>query len=78
MLFAQLTVGILGILVVSAEYGTGTIRATLAAAPRRPLVLVAKTVVFGAVALVVSEIVAFASSVVALVVGGLLLVRRDA
>lgn len=60
-LFAQLTIGILGVLVVSAEYGTGTIRATFAAAPRRPLVLVAKVAVFGVVALVVSEVVTFAS-----------------
>jgi len=34
-----LLLGILGILVVSSEYATGTIRATLAAAPRRPMVL---------------------------------------
>lgn len=61
LLFAQLAVGILGVLVVSAEYGTGTIRATFSAAPRRPLVLVAKTVVFGAVTLVVGEVVSFAA-----------------
>jgi len=58
--FGQLTVGVLGILVMSAEYGTGTIRATLAAAPRRTGVLAAKSVVFAAVALVVSEVSAFA------------------
>jgi len=57
--FGQFTIGILGVLVMSAEYGTGTIRATLSAAPRRPLVLAAKASVFGAVALVVSELVAF-------------------
>lgn len=57
--FGQFTIGVLGVLVMSAEYGTGTIRATLAAAPRRPLVLLAKAIVFGVVALVVSEIVAF-------------------
>jgi ABC-2 type transport system permease protein len=55
-----LLVGILGILVVSSEYGTGTIRATLAAAPRRPMVLAAKVIVFGAVTLVVAEVTAFA------------------
>ena len=48
-------------LVMSGEYSSGTIRATFSAAPRRPLVLAAKTLVFGAVALVVAEIVAFAS-----------------
>jgi hypothetical protein len=55
-----LLLGILGILVVSGEYGTGTIRATLAAAPRRPMVLAAKVLVFGAVTLVVAEVTAFA------------------
>lgn len=62
--FGQLVVGVLGVLVVSAEYGTGTIRATFAAAPRRPLVLVAKAAVFGAVTLVVSEAVALVSFLV--------------
>ncbi len=57
--FGQFSIGILGVLVMSAEYGTGTIRATFAAAPRRPRVLVAKAAVFGAVALAVSEVVAF-------------------
>jgi ABC-type transport system involved in multi-copper enzyme maturation permease subunit len=57
--FGQFTIGILGALVMSAEYGTGTIRATFSAAPRRPLVLAAKATVFGIVALVVSEVVAF-------------------
>jgi ABC-type transport system involved in multi-copper enzyme maturation permease subunit len=61
LLFCQLAIGVLGVLVMSAEYGTGTIRATFSAAPRRPLVLAAKMIVFGAVALVVAEIVAFAS-----------------
>ena len=55
----QFAIGILGALVMSGEYGTGTIRATFSAAPRRPLVLVAKAMVFGAVALVVAEVVAF-------------------
>ena len=59
--FAQLVIGVLGILVITGEYGTGTIRATLAATPRRPLVLLAKIGVFGCVALVVSEVVAFLS-----------------
>jgi ABC-type transport system involved in multi-copper enzyme maturation permease subunit len=59
--FGQLTIGVLGVLAMSGEYGSGTIRATFAAAPRRPLVLAAKTLVFGAVALVIAEIVAFAS-----------------
>jgi hypothetical protein len=55
----QLIFGVLGVLVMSAEYGTGTIRATLSAVPRRPVVLSAKVLVFGAVALVVSEVFSF-------------------
>jgi ABC-type transport system involved in multi-copper enzyme maturation permease subunit len=55
-----LLLGILGILVMSGEYATGTIRATLAAAPRRPMVLAAKVLVFGAVTLVAAEVTAFA------------------
>jgi len=58
---AQLIIGVLGVLVMSAEYGTGTIRATLSATPRRPGVLVAKASVFGIVALVVSMVTAFLS-----------------
>ena len=57
----QLIFGVLGVLVMSAEYGTGTIRATLSAVPRRPVVLSAKILVFGAVAVVVSEIFAFSA-----------------
>ena len=56
-----LLLGILGILVMSSEYATGTIRATLAAAPRRPMVLAAKVLVFGAVTLILAEFAAFAS-----------------
>ena len=55
----QFAIGVLGVLVISAEYGTGSIRSTLAAMPRRPVVLAAKVVVFGVVALVVSEGLAF-------------------
>jgi ABC-2 type transport system permease protein len=58
---AQLIIGVLGVMVMSAEYGTGTIRATLSATPRRPGVLVAKASVFGLVALVVSMLTAFLS-----------------
>jgi ABC-2 type transport system permease protein len=57
----SLVLGVLGILVVSSEYATGTIRATLAADPRRPLVLAAKVLVFAAVSLIVAEVTAFAS-----------------
>jgi ABC-2 type transport system permease protein len=54
-----LLVGVLGVLTMTSEYTSGTIRATLAAVPRRPLVLAAKAVVFGAVTLIVGEAASF-------------------
>ncbi len=53
--------GILGVLVMTGEYTSGMIRATLAAIPRRPRVLAAKTAVFGAVTLALGEAAAFIS-----------------
>jgi ABC-2 type transport system permease protein len=47
--FAQLVLGTLGVLLMSGEYGTGMIRSTLAAVPRRLPVLWAKITVFTAV-----------------------------
>ncbi|MEO3756580.1 ABC transporter permease [Streptomyces sp. B6B3] len=55
----QLVVGVLGVLSMTSEYSSGTIRATLAAIPNRPLVLAAKTAVLGLVTLAVGEVVAF-------------------
>jgi ABC-2 type transport system permease protein len=46
---AELTVGVLGVLVVTGEYASGLIRATFAAVPRRLPVLVAKAGVLAAV-----------------------------
>jgi ABC-2 type transport system permease protein len=51
--------GVLGVLVITGEYSSGMIRATLAAVPNRGLVLAAKAAVFGSVALVVGETAAF-------------------
>ncbi|MDN3357812.1 ABC transporter permease subunit [Actinomadura sp. DC4] len=56
---AQLAVGVLGVMVITGEYSTGTIRATLASVPRRLPVLWAKAAVFGAVVLVLMEAVSF-------------------
>ena len=50
---SQVAFGVLGVLVITSEYGTGMIRATLAAVPQRRLVLAAKTAVFTGTALVV-------------------------
>jgi ABC-2 type transport system permease protein len=55
----QLALGVLGVLAVTSEFSSGMIRATFAAAPRRPLVLAAKAAIVAAVALVAGEILAF-------------------
>jgi ABC-2 type transport system permease protein len=47
---AQLAIGVLGVLMMTGEYATGSIRSTLAAAPQRVTVLAAKAAVFTAVA----------------------------
>ena len=51
---AQIILGILGVLLVSGEYSSGMIRASLAAVPRRLPVLWGKAIVIGAVSLVVA------------------------
>ena len=59
MFLAQFSVGILGVLVMTAEYSTGTIRATFSAAPNRSRVFAAKAFVFGLLAFVVAEFTSF-------------------
>src|SRR6266699_3022677 len=59
MVHGLLLTGVLGVLIMTSEYTSGMIRATLAAAPRRPLVLAAKAAVFGGVTLVLGEAAAF-------------------
>ena len=49
---AELAVGVLGVLLVAGEYATGTIRASLAAVPRRLPLLWGKAVVVGLATLV--------------------------
>jgi ABC-2 type transport system permease protein len=65
MPLGQVVVAILGTLVASSEYSTGTIRATLASVPSRMLVFVAKTVSVAAIALVAGLALAFATFAVA-------------
>jgi ABC-2 type transport system permease protein len=57
----QLTLCVLGVLVITTEYSTGVIRASLLAVPQRLWMLTAKCVVFAVLLLVISEIVAFGS-----------------
>lgn len=56
----ELLAGVLGTLVITGEYRTGTIRASLAAVPRRGRLFAAKAAAVAAVALVVGEVAVFA------------------
>ncbi|MFJ9445691.1 ABC transporter permease [Kitasatospora sp. NPDC101235] len=58
--FAQLALGVLGVLVAAGEYSTGMIRSTLAAVPRRLPVLWSKAAVYWLIALVLGTVGVFA------------------
>ncbi len=58
---SQITFGVLGVLVITSEYDTGMIRATLSAVPQRRLMLAAKTIVFAVTALIVGIFACFAA-----------------
>jgi ABC-2 type transport system permease protein len=60
IVFAQVTAVVLGALVVTSEYGTGMIRATLAATPRRGAVLAAKAAVLASTLFVAGTLTALA------------------
>jgi ABC-2 type transport system permease protein len=57
----QLAICVLGALVITSEYSSGTIRASLLAVPRRIPILIAKGLVFGVLVFVVGEAVTFGS-----------------
>lgn len=57
----QLTICVLGVLVITTEYSTGVIRSSLLAVPRRLLMLAAKATVFVVLLLVLAEFVVFGS-----------------
>jgi ABC-2 type transport system permease protein len=57
----ELAFGVLGVLAISTEYETGMIRATFTAVPRRGTVFAAKALVVGAIALVLGELLVFAT-----------------
>lgn len=58
---AQLAIGVLGVLLVTGEYATGMIRATLAAVPRRLPVLWSKAVLFAGVTFVLTLLASLAA-----------------
>jgi ABC-type transport system involved in multi-copper enzyme maturation permease subunit len=61
MVVAGLTGGVFGALIITGEYSSGTIRSTLSATPRRPILLAAKTGVTAVAVIVMCEILSFAS-----------------
>jgi len=61
MVIAGLTGVVFGAMLITGEYASGTIRATLSATPRRAVVLVGKMVVTGAATVVFCEALSFTS-----------------
>jgi ABC-2 type transport system permease protein len=57
--FAQFAMGVLGVLVITTEYGTGMIRNTFAAVPQRGTLLAAKALVLFALTLLIGMIASF-------------------
>lgn len=57
----QLTLSVFGVLVITSEYSSGVIRASLLAVPKRLPMLLAKIAVFAVLVLILAEIVAFGS-----------------
>jgi ABC-type transport system involved in multi-copper enzyme maturation permease subunit len=60
LLIGILTMGVFGVLVVTGEYASGTMRSSLSATPRRPLLLAGKVLVAGTGMLVLCEALSFA------------------
>ncbi len=61
LFLAQLAMGVLGVMMITAEYVTGQIRATLAATPQRATMLAGKTISFVVVILAAALVTTFAS-----------------
>lgn len=61
LFLAQLAIGVLGVLVVTSEYATGQIRATLGATPQRITVLAAKATTFSGVVLAAGLVASFSA-----------------
>jgi len=59
MLLSQLAIGVLGVLIITAEYSSGMIRTTFTAVPQRGLVLAVKATVFASVTFAVAALTTF-------------------
>ena len=58
---AQLAIGVLGVLVMTAEYATGTIQPSVVAVPHRGRLLAAKAAVLSVAAVLLGQLIAFGS-----------------
>jgi ABC-type transport system involved in multi-copper enzyme maturation permease subunit len=61
LIVAGLTGGVFGALLITGEYSSGTVRTTLAATPKRPLLIGAKIAVTATVTVVFCEVLSFIS-----------------
>lgn len=67
---AYFVFAVLGALAITSEYGTGMIRTSLAAVPRRPVLLLAKVPGLAVVALIAGQVLAFAMHAASMAVLG--------
>jgi ABC-2 type transport system permease protein len=65
--FGQLAIAVLGALVITSEYSTGGIKATLTAVPNRIRVLLSKAIVFAVIAFIVGVITAFGAFFISMI-----------
>ncbi len=70
VILAQLVIAVLGVQIITGEYTTGMIRASLSAVPRRIMLLLGKVTVSAFLSLVVSIIASFAAFYVAQMILG--------
>lgn len=61
ILLAQLAIGVLGVLMTTGEYATGSIQPSTLAVPRRGRLLAAKAAVFATVAVLLGQLIGFLS-----------------
>ena len=73
LFLAQMAIGVLGVLLITSEYATGQIRATLGATPQRSIVLGAKAATFVAAALSVGLV----ASGIAFAIGQAIFAAKD-
>jgi ABC-2 type transport system permease protein len=59
--FGQLAIAVFGVLAITGEFASGTIRSSIAAVPRRRSLLAAKAAVYGGVALLAGELISLVS-----------------